>query len=213
MRYFLNKPKIKGENAGLITVDFLFAFILVSGFSFALLSLTLTLSVVELTQYITFSSARTFMAAHTNLEKQKQMGRDKYIQLLENSVFSPLFQNGWFEIGDTPNIGNQSENPFEQANYPKVDELHYQFFGVNVGFTAHVLQFRIPLYGSTTGTDEDKNTFSTVIGSYLNREPTLHECQENFNKSRWLYIRQKKGGEAASYTSDNGYFPIMDNGC
>ncbi len=61
--------KEKKKSAGFITIDFIFALITVFGLSTLLFALTFTLSVVEIVQYITFSSARSFYAAHLNKEK------------------------------------------------------------------------------------------------------------------------------------------------
>ena len=202
------------KQRGVIAVDFLFAFVLVSGFAFALLSLTLTLTVVELTQYITYSSARSFMAGHISYVEQTKLGQAKYSELVTNPIFSPLYKNGWFIIqDDKANIGDhENEAPFEVIQYPPKGDEPNNFWGTSTSFTAKVLNFRVPLYGSTTDND-GKGAFISYIGSYLGREPSQSECEGSFVKNRWKQLRNIIGSAVKTYTKEDGYHSFTDNGC
>jgi len=195
---------------GFIVVDFIFAFILVGGFFVAILALTITLTMTELTQYLTFASARSFMAGHTTVQKQKQMGTDKFKALTTHRVFGAMYSNGWFQVDDEPFVGNHSNGP-DPVRYDPLGDDPYGFTGTSTSFTASILKFSVPLYGSSTGGD-DSGAFVTHIGSYLGREPSQSECQNNFNQNRWTRIRANHSA-ASNQTTSGGYFPISDNGC
>ncbi len=59
----MKNPRYTSQS-GMITVDFLFAFVLVMGFAAILFSLSMTLTVAEVTQYATYTAARAYTAGH-----------------------------------------------------------------------------------------------------------------------------------------------------
>src|SRR5262245_14630249 len=85
---------------GFATVDYLFAFVLVSGFSIIVLTFSATLSMVEVVQYISFASARNFFAGNVNIARQQQMAASKFQELKANPIVQPLLTSGWFELPD-----------------------------------------------------------------------------------------------------------------
>jgi len=198
---------------GLITVDFLFALVLILGFSGILFTVTLTLSVASITQYITFASARNYSAAHVTPEAQIARGQMKYQELIASPVFRSFFRNGWFAVDAQANIGDHTQRipGFQQAAGGT-----NKFWGVGTQFVAKILDFQIPFFGSTTSEGDGSGAgFRAYIGSYLNREPTTEECLE-FTKARWVAIRALSHSGGASYssgTSATGYYPTADDGC
>lgn len=205
--------KLHKSEKGIITVDFLFAFTLVMGFGALMFSLALTLTVVEITQYITYASARTFYAGHIAPPAQEALATQKFVELTTNNTFGPLYKNGWFEI-TAPSIGDLSLIfPDYQPASPQDPNL---FWGVGTRFTARMLDFRIPFYGSTTSEgDGSGDGFATFIASYLGREVTTNECI-NVSRERWKAIRTLGAGGSVGYntnTSDGGYVTFTDNGC
>ncbi|MCB0364042.1 MAG: hypothetical protein H6624_13495 [Bdellovibrionaceae bacterium] len=207
------RRKIQKSEKGIITVDFLFAFTLVMGFGALMFSLALTLTVVEVTQYITFASARTYYASHIAPPAQEALAAQKYAELTTNNTFGPLFTNGWFSIENPPNIGDLSQLfPDYQPTNAGDPNL---FWGVGTTFVARMLDFRIPFYGSTTSEgDGSGDGFTTFVGSYLGREVTTNECI-NFSRDRWKAVRTLPGGGVGygTNTSDAGYVTFTDNGC
>jgi hypothetical protein len=207
---------MKRKNAGMITVDFLFALVLVMGFSAVLFALSLTLTVAEITQYITFASARTYMAANFDKLTQEQSAKQKYANLQGHPVLKNLYKGSWFFINEPDGafVGNIAE----RVPTYDFDGERSQFWGVATIFVAKVLGFQIPFYGQTFAGDDEKGkvSFQTMIGSYLGREQTEKECLD-FNNQRWKQIRNlpATGGMAAysTNTSDNGYMSYDDNGC
>ena len=86
---------------GFVTIDFMFAIVI--GFSMVILvfAMTLTLSVVEVAQYVVYSAARAQSAGNVNPEAQVKAARDKYKSLIEDEVLEGLFSGPFFEISDS----------------------------------------------------------------------------------------------------------------
>lgn len=198
---------------GLITVDFLFAIVLILGFASLLFVLSFTLTVASVTQYITFAAARNYVTAHLDQDTQEKRAVAKYKELIGNSVFKPLFANGWFQVDAEPNVGDQTKII---PGYVAATGGVNQFWGVGTRFVAKVLDFKIPFFGSTApDSDGSGSGFKTYMGSYLGREPSADECIQ-FTAARWTAIRKLTVSNGAAYsvgTSDQGYFPMTDDGC
>lgn len=198
---------------GIITVDFMFSMVLVLGMSALLFVLTFTLSVASITQYITFASARNYFAGHIDKTSQEERAVAKYKELISNAAFKPLYANGWYKIDAEPNVGDHTKiiTEFEQA----ADGVN-KFWGVGTSFTAVVLDFKIPFYGSTQpDSDGSGSGFKTYIGSYIGREPTTEECLQ-FTAARWDAIRRLPSSGGSSYSTapaNSGYYSMTDDGC
>lgn len=195
------------RESGMITVDFLFAFVLVFGFTMVLFSLAFSLSMAEVTQYITFATARTYSAGHGSPAQQHQLALEKYNSLLSHPVFRPLFTNGWFEVDGEPEVGDLSQLFPEYAG----GTINY-FVGAGTNFTARMLDLKIPFYGSTSSQGDEGRGFNTFIASYLGREPTSSECL-NFKKERWTHIKRLDAAYSTTPNKDSDYVPIADDGC
>ncbi len=198
---------------GILTLDFLFAFVLVMGFSFLFFALSLTLTVVEVTQYITFAAARNSFAGNFSPEVQLAAGDAKFNELISHEIFQPFYKNGWFEVTSPPMIGLATD---QIAGYQSGNGQSNRFFGVATNFTARILDFNVPFYGSTAPDgDGTGSAFNTIVGSYLGREVNTTECT-NFTGNRWVGIRRLNVSGAAPYTTsttDGGYYAYTDNGC
>jgi hypothetical protein len=188
---------------GILTLDFIFASIMMFTFSAILFRFAITFVVVEITQYATFASARTYFAAHKNQDEQERIGKLKFDALLRdrNSVLGNFFRNDWFEVGNVEIADFSGE--FSQTAGEDSDT----FVGARTSLVAKVLSMNIPLLGSTT--DDD---LGTQVSSYLMREPTEQECQD-FTVERFKQIKNLKDGFSASFVIDEAYAPTMDDGC
>lgn len=186
------------NNKGLLTLDFVFASVIVFSFVTILFSFAMTFSVVEVIQYISFSSARNYSLAHRDQSQQRNRGQQKFDELSRHPVLSPLLSNGWFEV--LPAQINDFNN--EYSPDPAMDSDI--FVGVRIPFSAPILYKRIPILG-TTGSDPD--AFTSNIQSFLAREPTFNECQ--------TFIQQRaQQMQALQYNFDtNSVNVMMDNGC
>ncbi len=197
---------------GLLTIDFMFSMVLILGLSALLFVLTFTLSIASVTQYITFAAARNYVVAHIDQATQRTRAVAKYKELTSNAVFKPLFNNGWYKVDAEPNVGDHTEIIPEFAEAAREKN---RFWGVGTSFTAAVLEFKIPLYGSTLPEGDGTGSgFKTYMGSYLGREPTSEECMAIVT-ARWNAIRNLSSSGGASYSSAGSgtYYPMADDGC
>lgn len=202
------------NNSGIITVDFIFALVLVMAFGSILFALSLTLTVADLTQYVTFASARNYMAAHISPANQETQARLKYLELLGHPRLVKLFTNGWFQVDSEPIVGDLGAIIPEYQ--PSAGDPG-TFWGAGTAFVARMLDINFPIYGSTNPDGDGSGSgFSTFIGSYLGREVTTIECL-NFVSQRWRQIRTLSVPSGAtpysSAGSEKGYLVYDDNGC
>lgn len=194
------------NQAGFITIDFIFAVVLIFGMTALLFAVSLTLTVASITQYVTFAAARNYVAGHLDLEHQQKRAEGKYNQLLNNSVLAPLFKNGWFQVSAEPTIGDITQTV--QGYAPSGSDPNL-FWGVGTNFTAKILDFEIPFFGSTNPDSNGDNDFKTFMGSYLGRDVTTQECLD-FTKQRWTAITNL----GHNYSSAQGsYVAFADDGC
>lgn len=210
---------IKSQQGG-ITIDFIFAFVLIMGLGAILLTLSLTMTVASITQYITYSSARALMLGHHTSDEQVFNGQKQFVRLYTSPLMAPLYNGGWFELRNPallPKVGDiqNFDTGFPDVQIP-MNEPNL-LVGFTIGFVARVLDFHIPFYGSTSDLGGDGSGFATTIASFLSKEPSVAQCRD-FNLGRWKAIRKLNvpGGFAdySSNTSDNGViWWINDNGC
>lgn len=205
---------------GSITVDYLFAFVLVSGLSMIVMTFSATLSMVEVVQYMTFASSRNYFASHRSEAKQKEAARKKFIELKNDPVIAPLLSGGWFDVPEDKMIIDfdiPGKYP-EYKDYTPSEERINLFHGVIVEFNAKILDFQIPFFGSTQKQDRggaSSGGFTTHITSFLGREPTFNECSD-FNNARWENIKRltnNTGAAAYSGARIDKITVILDNGC
>ena len=208
------KPiQILRDERGVLTLDFIFALMLGMGFTMVFFALTLTLSLVEVTQYLSFAVARTSWAAHETRSLQIDIGNKKYAELRERPVFKAIFGRGWFRLPAQPDFGDPN-NGFnaEYAGDPVDDNA--TFIGARLRIEARILDITIPILGSSKTQSE---TGFANVQTFLGREVTTTECRENFNKARWRNIRGLSGRYAGPYASgiDPEQFVkiITGNGC
>jgi len=198
--------KVLKNQSGLVTIDYLFAFVLTMGFVAILFSLSLTLTVASITQYATFSAARGFSASHATIQEQYDFGNKKFRQIVSNSALASLYGNGWFSISE-PDVGEISSIRPEFRDVPEK-------YGVGVQFTAAILDFEIPFFGSTDPESGDGSGkgFQAYISSFTGRETTAEECL-GFTSQRWSLIKAMDQRYSTGQYNGDRYTPIEDNGC
>lgn len=197
---------------GILTLDFIFALMLGMGFTLVFFALTLTLSLVEVTQYISFAVARTSWAAHETRSLQMAVGNQKYAELLEIPVFRSLFGQGWFRLPAQPNYGSPTDG-FNAEYQVKPGDDSATFFGVRLQIEARILDISMPMLGKSK---TQSSTGVANVQTFLGREVTTTECRENFNRARWTAIQGLDSIYATA--SSHGANPaavglITDNGC
>jgi hypothetical protein len=203
MKKLMAKNNILKNQKGFLTLDFIFATIMMFAFSAVLFAFSITFTSVEIAQYATFASARAHFAAHKNEIEQKRLGKEKFEKLIRDkqSPLGHLFRNGWFTLSDVQ-ISDFSGDFAQEAGQDSDT-----FVGARTTLIAKILQLRFPMLGSTT--EED---LSTDVSSYLMREPTEEECSD-FTAQRFDQIQNLKSGFGASFVQKQAYAFMMDDGC
>lgn len=186
---------------GFLALDFVFGLSLAGGALLIALAMCLTLTVIEVAQYVAFSTSRAFYAAHASPEAQANQAFGKFTELTSKPVMKSLFRGNWFSLSF---MGADDYTP--TYNDVTAIKSHNPLQGTEVQVDAKILGFNIPFFGRTTSTGEG---LQTAVNSYLGREPSNRECRE-FNKKRWEKL---KAAADASAISSQIYYVIADNGC
>ncbi|MES3037566.1 MAG: hypothetical protein V4736_06625 [Bdellovibrionota bacterium] len=209
-----HKSLIKGQG-GFLAVDFLFSMIIAALVSMMLFAMASTYTVIEIAQYIAFSSARAHASAHINYQEQQKLARAQFAKLTADPVLGPLFRNGWFELTleDVRSGKSADQNDFE-ADYPKSTGAPIPQVGVRLQLNAKLLKMRLGPLGSSD--DGNGNGFTTKITGFLIREPTWEECWDQMKLDpRYesiLRLDSRYGGIAGPGKA-RGYLAMEDNGC
>lgn len=210
----LSKP-LRNEH-GILTLDFIFALLIGMSFTMIFFALTLTLSLVEVTQYLSFSVARVSWAAHENRSAQIALGNAKYAELIEKPVIKTIFGQGWFRLPARPDFGDPVRG-FNIEYQPAAENDNETFFGARLRIEARILDINIPMLGSSKTNPE---TGVANVQTFLGREVTTTECREQFNRQRWANIlqlspdyQQVNSSPGASADPNQVLALITDNGC
>lgn len=203
MKRFSFKHSPLKSKKGLLTLDFLFALIMIFAFTSILFGFSITFTAVEIAQYATFAASRAYFAANKTSDDQEQAGTRKFNALI-NARQAPLgtiFKNGWFTLSPVELKDFNSE----YSTDPNVDSD--TFIGARTTLTAKILQKRFPLLGSTS-----EDALSAKINSFLMREPTEEECV-SFVQERFSRFLQLETRFTAPFVRADAYTVIMDDGC
>jgi hypothetical protein len=198
-----------GNQRGQLTVEFLFTFAIAIGVFTVIFTLMFTLSVVEITQYVVYSSARSHAAASVDIATQQANARARYQKLTAQSALASLYFGTWFSISSPQELDVRSGYDRMFSNdLAGGDDLRQQFMGVSTKLTAMLLNFQLPLLGSTS---PDGEGFSTNVNGILIREPSQKECMDFFETRRAAIgtLPASQGG----YYEPTKYLPMEDNGC
>lgn len=199
----INKGKqILKDESGSLAVDFTFGLTLAIVSMGVFFAISLTLSMIELTQYLAFASSRTYYAGHLSQASQAARGDRKLRNLLATEPFKTMLkESGWFEVKveDTA-IGNYATE--FNASDPRGRDI---FEGAKLKFTADILDMSFPIIGGNSD-----GPFTTNVYSFLGREPSTQECIENFYKQKTNLIQ----GLGYTYPVAGDSIPVVpDNGC
>lgn len=202
------------NSKGFLSADFLFSIVIASCLCAVFFSLSFTLSMVEIGQYIAFSVSRAHAAAHKTQEDQEKAAKDKFASLQKNKVLAPLFSNGWFEIGALDIRGGGPGGKDFGDRYPKPGDgtRGVPQTGIRLNFEAKLLDLKVPLLGPT---DPDGNGFKAFLTGLMIREPTTKECRDQIKTQRYKAILNldKRFEGIAGTGSQKDYIPMEDNGC
>jgi hypothetical protein len=198
------------NQAGFSSVEFLISLTISGIFCVIMFSLCFTFTVVEVSQYIAYSVGRAHMAGHLDPAAQKAMADNKFKVLINDPVFSPLFKNGWFDLGKLEvKSGGESGETFG-GDYPERNSTTQT--GVRLTFTAKLLSQNFVLLGSTS---RDGTDFTAKVTGLLIREPTTSECQKQLSEdSRYKALINLDANRFNSLPKNaDAYMMMEDNGC
>jgi hypothetical protein len=214
---------------GQVTIDFLFASVLVLSVATLLMALTIALSLSEVLQYVSFSAARSYFAADENENDQVIAAEIKAHLLLTNGLpfLRGALNNGWIKITGGPvgpdnpraknynsyaqNLGVPSQSVGSPVGGPS---SHSQFTGYQIKFEIPILGLKLPLLGQAVTPPDGQSGFQATVSSMLMREPTHSECVNYTNKSYDTILRRNPAfGEATSHSTLKNFVAINDNGC
>lgn len=215
----------KTTSRGFVTVDFLVSLILSFGVCILFFVFSLTLTAVEVAQYIAFSTARAMSSADVDPEQQILNARNKYKSLLTDASkkgVGGLFNknSGWFALSEPGKLeirggdaagGDFGEDYSAEAGADGSGISGIPFIGVRLEFTARLLSMKVPFLGHT---NENKDGFKTNITGFLMREPTHAECDQFF-KDRPQQIRNLDSARWPGNTQswDANPLTVEDNAC
>jgi len=207
------------NESGQLTLDFLFSAILIFSVAVVLGAMTFALTLTEVIQYVSFSSARVYMAGDINQAAQEAAGASKAQRLLKGLPFlSGAQQNGWITVsakdggpGNYQSYRNSIGVPGDN-NAPLPGRMN-QFVGYQLSFDIPILQPKLPLFGDVAS-PQDLRAFR--VSSFLMREPTTEECMNYTNQAYQVLINLNSGYNTAASSSNmppTQFLAINDNGC
>lgn len=219
MKRLLPQPTQKRKNqSGFITGEFIFAMVLAAGISTVLFAVTYTLSIIEITQYISFSSARALIAADESIDDQVLSSETKYKTLINHKHLKGLFfgDGSLFALSADPDIRTGAEGAQDFSDSyrdSQTSPLRFAYSGVRVELTPKIMNLKIAFLGRTSETGEAKE-FSTRLTTLLTREPSAKECREKFIQQRYEAIgRMTDRFKEYGRIGQRDYVPLEDNGC
>jgi hypothetical protein len=169
----VKKLNIKGQS----TLEFLLTLILILGFSFLVVKVTLLYAYGSFVQYAVFMSARAYYSGSYSVENQKERAQNVLFETLKKGVnnagedrFGPLMGQG--VDGETP-VGaliGEHENHFTEGNrdFSWMEGVRYVF--------------RSKLFILPFGVSREMDIMNLTSEAWLGREVTDLECLDSLTK-------------------------------
>jgi hypothetical protein len=187
------------SQSGALSLDFIFALVLVLSMTMLLGVFSFSLSVIESVQYLTFSSSRAYFAGNLSQQDQEKSAETKFKELSATGSFQKLLKKDWFNV-TIDKVGDSGE-VYGATSGKDI------FTGVRTKIVVGLLDLKIPFFGSTT----PEKPFTTFVTSFLGRESTTEECMDVI-KDRYEAIL-KLGNYGGADSGKNSYVAFDDNGC
>lgn len=171
----------KGQSA----VEFIVVSVIVFFFLLFFLSLAFTLVLSQYMDYATFMAARTYKAAHSSPQNQRERARRVFLD-----YFEPVKANAL--------VKSVSELQFITA---EPGGREHQSEGVRVTYEVNLF-YLPPLFAK----DQISSTLTLTSESFLGRDPTNEECKNFFSDfaNRIGVNLRSGGGDLTSRMEDNG---------
>ncbi|MGK5086263.1 TadE family protein [Bdellovibrionota bacterium FG-2] len=175
-------PRKHKDESGQSTIEFALTMVLLIAFILFFLQLTLVFGVGNYFHYATFMSARAYLAAGSTPDDQRERANSVAIRMLKKSESQagadrfPSIAQGMGE-GDVKGLTVQAADP---AN---LDSSWMQ--GVRYKFRSRL--FLMPLAGKTGKGQSSLNQLILTSESWLGREPSYQDCQNEMEKMKGLF--------------------------
>lgn len=210
MKPFIRKHSLRNR-AGMITADFLFSFVLVIGVGVFIFAITFSLATIEVAQYIVWSAARNYSAAHVNQADAQAQAEEKFNNL---AAKFPLLTNsnnssGWFElnnfiVGELDDIdpdltisADDKRNDFRQPWTGASAKIKLKLFA----------GLQIPFLGPVV--DNNEGAFEFPVRAFIIRQVSEEECEAFFLEKRYNEgIKKLENGDLAPEAF--GFVPPRD---
>lgn len=213
----MKKSNLK-SNAGMMTADFIFSFLLACLFTAFLFAMCFSFTVVEVVQYISYSATRAALPSHKDFESQRQRALEKVNSLVNNQILVTLLKNGWFNVtlkdmrlGQDSSDYYSSEYNMEPIGGPSSVPYHIPAAGVRLNLEAKILEMNLGPLGkieSDTG-----NGFSLTLGSMMFREPSQKECVDLIRQRYQKILNLDPLYSSIATPTSSSAFPMEDTGC
>jgi hypothetical protein len=197
-------PSALKNEQGSITLDFIFALTVTISVAMVLFAVTLTFALVEVAQYVTYTTSRAYAGAHETPGMQSDLANSRYTEVMGLSAFKTFLGSSWVVLGK-PQLGDFT------SQYPETVSTNSVFVGAQISFNAILLHLNVPFLGSTA---EDSGVGKATLNSYLMREVSTQECREGFNQQRYQNLKNVSTS-GATYQSAPATSEVLitDNGC
>ncbi|MBC7420932.1 MAG: hypothetical protein H7328_09400 [Bdellovibrio sp.] len=220
------KPSMLRSNSGFIIADFLFSFVLVIGIGMIIFALTFSLAMVEVAQYIVWSSARNFAAANTTEWSGSLQAGTKFKNLssqfpllTDSNLFSLPFNT--FRAGDLAKVDSDFAGKIpggDIGNSDPTGEQRQPWIGASAKINLKMFNgLQIPFLGKAS----DK-PIEFPIRAFVIRSPSKEDCT-NFYKYENRFVKGIKAiADFAEMNSNllnpptdeaTAYAVQEDNGC
>lgn len=198
------------SQSGFVTMDFLFAIVITFGMSIVLFAMTYTLSVIEVTQYMTFSAARAQAAGNKDVQSQIEEAKKRYTKLLNDPRLKSIYGNGWFEVSPVAQLDVRAGETNFAQDYPAATGTAREVYsGVRTNLNARILEINLPFLGKL-GEDD---SMTLRVNSFLIREPSAQECRD-FMRQKADAVWNIDDGRFASFRPSSAPSTVWeDNGC
>lgn len=215
------RMSLHNNRSGFILADFLFSIVLVLSSCVILFTLCFSLAAVEIAQYITWSSARSYSAANLTEAASIQAGKIKFAKL---SAMFPLLtgqggaDSSWFEL-NLKDIGNNSTliadlQQINANNSLASGEARQPWTGAAAELDVSLFRrLRLPFIGALS---TDDSAFKYQLRAFILRNPSQDECLQFFKKKYNEGVSKIEGSwnnKTFLTTKDTDFIPQEDNGC
>lgn len=193
----------KRDQAGFLLIDFIFALLVSVGFAGIVFVISYGFSLVEVAQYMAFSTARTYLGGHLSEDAQRQAGMTKYEILAGDPIFGRVASGNFIEVVEPPILRNHADT----YGYQEVAEGDSsRFVGARMQIQVNLFAQSLPLLGSAG----EPEAFRAFITAFPGREPSVEECS-NFGEERLQRIISLD--PRFNVVRPDQYANFQDNGC